>query len=124
MTDAEIYAHEQICRDRRDQLQKALQQTEARLQDLAEEAVKRKEARLRAEAAEARSKSKENEKCTQNLIDQKKCMVCMENEKELVNIPCGHVTMCTRCHEDAPPQTLMRCMVCREHVQKRQRVYL
>jgi len=48
------------------------------------------------------------------LKEQKTCIVCSDNEKEIVFIPCGHLCCCSVCS-----QPLNICPVCRQNIQQK-----
>lgn len=48
------------------------------------------------------------------------CVVCRENPKEIVLLPCGHVCICEDCSVDVPNL----CPVCRAQIQSRNPAYI
>ena len=48
----------------------------------------------------------------------KLCKICYENEFNMVFLPCGHVTTCTKCAE-----RLFRCPICRSYIENYHRIY-
>ena len=49
-----------------------------------------------------------------------KCIVCMEEEREALFLPCGHLVCCRKC----AGKTKRKCPICRKSVHAQQRVYL
>lgn len=47
-----------------------------------------------------------------------KCVVCYENDKEFVFIPCGHMATCAKCSF-----SMNVCPICRSNITAKQRVY-
>lgn len=48
-----------------------------------------------------------------------KCIVCYENNKEYVFIPCGHLATCAKCSFN-----MKVCPICRTNIASKQRVYI
>lgn len=48
------------------------------------------------------------------------CVVCRENPKEVVLLPCGHVCICEDCSDDVTNL----CPVCRAEIQSRNPAYI
>lgn len=46
------------------------------------------------------------------------CVICLENKKEFVFVPCGHLAACGKCSF-----TLNTCPICRTPIDKKQRVF-
>jgi len=46
------------------------------------------------------------------------CVICMENEKKLLLIPCGHYCLCEKCKEK-----ILQCPICRKDIQQVHIVY-
>jgi hypothetical protein len=46
------------------------------------------------------------------------CVICLENEKQKVFVPCGHACVCTAC---CGP--LRNCPICRMRIQQKHNVY-
>lgn len=55
------------------------------------------------------------------LEEEKNCVVCMENGKDAVIVPCGHTACCFSCCESLPAPRL--CPMCRVEVRLVQRMY-
>lgn len=53
--------------------------------------------------------------------DDKLCVICMDGEKQMIILPCGHLCLCTKpeCSE-----RLKECPLCREAVSSVKRVYM
>jgi hypothetical protein len=47
------------------------------------------------------------------------CTVCMEQEREILFLPCGHLCTCVKCAE-----SMAACPVCRTNIQQRHRAYM
>ena len=50
-----------------------------------------------------------------------KCIICLENNREIRFNPCGHLICCQTC---AWHPTLLSCPTCRAHIQERQITYI
>ena len=48
------------------------------------------------------------------------CCVCMDSPRGVVLIPCGHLVLCLRCAENGK---ITECPMCRQKIEKRQRVF-
>ncbi|XP_018329612.1 mitochondrial E3 ubiquitin protein ligase 1 [Agrilus planipennis] len=48
------------------------------------------------------------------------CVVCKDNPKEIILLPCGHVALCEDCAEGIGDL----CPVCRSHIEKKSAAYL
>ena len=46
-------------------------------------------------------------------LDSNQCILCMENPKNIVAIPCGHIAVCQQCSTRSPTT----CSICRRKVQ-------
>ena len=51
------------------------------------------------------------------LAEAQECVVCMEQEKSYVLVPCGHAVVCQSCAENIMATT-RACPVCRQHVEQ------
>lgn len=65
-----------------------------------------------------------NESTSQNELEENvdtknKCVVCYENDKEFVFIPCGHFATCAKCSF-----SMSLCPICRTAITTKQRVYV
>lgn len=45
--------------------------------------------------------------------DTSECSVCLENEKDIVFVPCGHYCCCNECYESLPKKS---CIMCRANI--------
>ncbi|XP_013140951.1 PREDICTED: mitochondrial ubiquitin ligase activator of nfkb 1-A [Papilio polytes] len=72
-----------------------------------EESLKRQ---LAAGRKERRAHAREK-----NLTDVQLCVVCSENPKEIILLPCGHVCLCEDCSENIKDN----CPICRERIEAR-----
>jgi len=81
------------------------------LDELYELSGTQKDAMKRVENAVAAAQLQEKEN--------KKCVICIENTKTTVLIPCGHKVLCDSCAH----QKLVQCPVCRAKVASTQRVF-
>ncbi|KAI9034563.1 zinc finger, C3HC4 type-domain-containing protein [Hyaloraphidium curvatum] len=52
----------------------------------------------------------------------KECMICLDEEREVVLVPCGHATLCFNCGEDIKRRG--NCPTCRQEVRSIMRVFL
>lgn len=50
-----------------------------------------------------------------NLADVQVCVVCTENPKEIILLPCGHVCICEDCSDNITDN----CPICRERIESR-----
>jgi len=60
----------------------------------------------------------EAEKKLQQLSDEMKCKVCLDNEADVCFIPCGHLCTCVQC-----ANKLKQCPICRTKIQQSIRTY-
>jgi cytohesin len=51
------------------------------------------------------------------------CVVCLERERELVLIPCGHFVLCSECWKEFPPEGAT-CPICRKAVITATKVFM
>ena len=51
-------------------------------------------------------------------IEETTCTICMENKKNVVFLPCGHMCTCAQC----APQ-VDRCPLCRENIVSKHNVF-
>jgi len=45
----------------------------------------------------------------------KSCLFCMDEDRTVVNRPCGHLCLCASCHKDHP-EVSAKCLVCQKDV--------
>ena len=50
------------------------------------------------------------------------CVICLTNNRDICNRPCGHVCSCVSCYEAMPSPR--KCPVCRENIESILAVYL
>jgi len=51
--------------------------------------------------------------------EQKTCILCIDKDKEIVFVPCGHLCTCSVC-----AQSLIKCPVCRSNIQQRIKTFI
>lgn len=76
------------------------------------------EKRLRLE--KTRKERRQRARPGEEYPESQRCIVCKENPKEIVLIPCGHVCICEDCSEDIGNL----CPVCRAEIQSRNPAYI
>ena len=56
-----------------------------------------------------------------NNLDEKKivyeCLVCSDQKRDTLFLPCGHVSACWTCSE-----RVKKCLICKEYVDERKKV--
>ena len=57
----------------------------------------------------------------QRLIDDRTCIICMDNEILYLFLPCKHLVSCENCAQNA---ALKECPLCRKVIQKRLKTYM
>lgn len=55
-----------------------------------------------------------------NLDDNLRCVVCLENKKEIILLPCGHVCLCFGCSN----QIISVCPICRKLIQSKSKAFI
>ena len=55
-------------------------------------------------------------------VEEKRCSVCLDNEKKVVYIPCGHLTCCLACTK-AIMKKDKNCPICKQKITNFQRIY-
>ncbi len=45
------------------------------------------------------------------------CLVCSDQKRDILSVPCGHVTFCSQC---AP--RVRKCLLCREFIDDKRKV--
>mmetsp|Transcript_148 Transcript_148/g.537 ORF Transcript_148/g.537 Transcript_148/m.537 type:complete len:196 (-) Transcript_148:61-648(-) len=50
------------------------------------------------------------------------CQICMENQKNVVLLPCGHIPLCIQCSETSCAQ-MTECPLCRSPILSRHKVF-
>ncbi|KAE8748907.1 hypothetical protein FOCC_FOCC004312 [Frankliniella occidentalis] len=80
---------------------------------------KKEEERLR-KREQTRKARRQRARPGEELPDSQLCIVCKENPKEVVLLPCGHVCICEDCSEDISDL----CPVCRAEIRSRNPAYI
>jgi len=62
---------------------------------------------------------KQELKVKQIYDDQKSCNLCMDKQKNIALMPCGHVCVCSECCE-----SLIKCPVCRSTIHQKVKVFI
>jgi len=62
---------------------------------------------------------KQELKVKQIYDDQKSCNLCMDKQKNIALMPCGHVCVCNECSE-----SLIKCPVCRSTIHQKVKVFI
>lgn len=57
----------------------------------------------------------------QRLIDDRTCIICMDNEILCLFLPCKHLVSCENCAQNP---ALKECPLCRKVIQKRLKTYM
>lgn len=71
----------------------------------------RSEKLLKETLEAARKQRRANDK-QKNLPDDLKCVICFENPKQVIILPCGHVCLCEECSN----RILLSCPMCRKDI--------
>jgi hypothetical protein len=50
--------------------------------------------------------------------DDKKCSICMNNEKSIILIPCGHLYTCRECIKNIKEKQDLICPICRGQIER------
>ncbi|XP_062567874.1 baculoviral IAP repeat-containing protein 7-like [Saccostrea cucullata] len=53
-----------------------------------------------------------------------KCCICLDQELEIVFLPCGHVCCCALCAPALCAPSLQFCPICRAEIQESKRIFL
>lgn len=69
-------------------------------------------------------KCKEYDEILKRQMDDRLCVVCQENPKCVVLLPCGHVCVCTECEHKLRGENEFQCPVCRQRVRETALVYV
>jgi hypothetical protein len=72
-----------------------------------------------AEMSIADRKSRQLEEEVRRLKEAKQCKICMDNEADVVFLPCGHLISCVRC-----ATALSTCALCRQQIKAVIRTYM
>ncbi|KAK3921935.1 Mitochondrial E3 ubiquitin protein ligase 1 [Frankliniella fusca] len=81
---------------------------------------KRKEEEQARRREQTRKERRQRARPGEELPDSQLCIVCRENPKEVVLLPCGHVCICEDCSEDISDL----CPVCRAEILSRNPAYI
>ncbi|XP_054258596.1 mitochondrial E3 ubiquitin protein ligase 1-like [Macrosteles quadrilineatus] len=68
----------------------------------------------------ARKKQRSLFKESNNIPDELKCVVCLDNPREICLLPCGHVCLC----EDCSDQIKEHCPMCQQVIQNKKAIYI
>lgn len=79
----------------------------------------RMERKLKEQLEQARRQRRQQAR-TNDLIEQFKCVVCVENPKEIICLPCGHVCLC----EDCSAKIQSKCPICRTRIETKAVAFL
>lgn len=79
--------------------------------------IRKKQERIERKLKESLDKARKERRQrsrvrTADLTDEQKCVVCVENPKEVICLPCGHVCLC----EDCSAKIKFKCPVCRTKI--------
>jgi len=66
-------------------------------------------------------KIKNINKITTEKTEDNECLLCLDNKKDIVFIPCGHVSMCSGC---ANKFTNTECPCCRKTIEYMYKIYI
>lgn len=81
----------------------------------------RDEEKLKKSLDEERQKRRAKTRRTNDtLIDEQRCVVCVNNPKEVICLPCGHVCLC----EDCSSKIGSYCPVCRTRIASRAAAFI
>ncbi len=47
------------------------------------------------------------------------CMVCSDQKRDMLSLPCGHITTCSGC-----AVRVKKCLICREYIDDKKKVQL
>lgn len=56
----------------------------------------------------------------EDLPENQVCVVCRQNPREMIMLPCGHVCLCEDCAEEITET----CPVCRRKIEKKSAAYI
>ena len=64
-----------------------------------------------------------------NMDNAWQCVVCQDNEKTIVYLPCNHLAICNKCDKEMQKQfnvnmSIMSCPICRKQINKRVKVHI
>lgn len=82
---------------------------------------RRHEEELRKQIEETRRERRKNARDTNiELSESQLCVVCKNNPKEIILLPCGHVCICGDCNDDITH----KCPICRTEISNRAVAYI
>lgn len=58
------------------------------------------------------------------LADVKQCMICCENQKDALMVPCGHVSTCMACAQLQMSRHGGECPICRTKITQLVKAYI
>ncbi|XP_073042886.1 MND1-interacting protein 1-like [Primulina eburnea] len=65
----------------------------------------------------------EDDSPEKEVVHDRNCMICMEDEVSIVFLPCAHQVICTNCNENYGKKGRATCLYCRAPIEQRIRVY-
>ncbi|XP_075508579.1 MND1-interacting protein 1-like [Primulina tabacum] len=65
----------------------------------------------------------EDDSPEKEVVHDRDCMICMEDEVSIVFLPCAHQVICTNCNENYGKKGRATCLYCRAPIEQRIRVY-
>lgn len=80
----------------------------------------KKEEERRQRLERTRKERRQRARAGEDYSEAQLCIVCKENPKEVILLPCGHVCVCEDCNEDISNL----CPVCRTEIQSRNPAYI
>lgn len=85
--------------------------------------LKKRQERTERRIREALEKSRQQRRAQsrqKNVNDDQRCVVCVQNPKEVIILPCGHVCLC----EDCSLQITNNCPVCRAKIDSKAAAFI
>lgn len=87
--------------------------------------LRKKQERIERKLKEALEKARRERKQQsrtkpRELREDQKCIVCIENPKEIICLPCGHVCLC----EDCSSKIHLSCPVCRANIDSKAAAFI
>lgn len=81
--------------------------------------MERDERKLREQLEKSRTERRSRLRST-NLTEEQRCVVCVENPKEVICLPCGHVCLCENC----AARINLHCPVCRAVIETKAAAFI
>lgn len=81
--------------------------------------LEEKEERMFRESMDKSRKERRSKQRVETLTDEQRCVVCVNNPKEVIVLPCGHVCLC----EDCAVEIKSACPVCRGNIKSKAPAY-